>query len=85
MSLEKLKQLLKDEKKLTLGANETLKKIKLGKVHTIFIAKDCKPLIKDSLLIYKKSGDLEVYELDVTGADIGAICKKQFSISVISC
>lgn len=85
MSLEKLKQILKDNKKLTLGSDETLKKIKLGKVHTIFIAKDCKPLIKDRILSYKKGGDLEIFELDVTGADIGIICKKQFSISVISC
>jgi len=85
MSLDKLKQILKDKKKLTLGADETLKNIKLGKVHTIFLSKDCKPLIRDKILSNKNEGDLEIFELDVNAIDIGILCKKQFSISVISC
>jgi len=85
MSLDKLKQILKDKKKLTLGADETIKKIKLGKVQTIFLAKDCNPLTRDTLLSYKKKGDLEIFELDVNSAEIGILCKKPFLISVISC
>ncbi|MBS3163031.1 ribosomal L7Ae/L30e/S12e/Gadd45 family protein [Candidatus Woesearchaeota archaeon] len=85
MSLDKLKQILKDKNKLTLGADETVKKIKQGKVQTIFIAKDCKPLTRDTLLSYKKKGDLEIFELDINSAEIGILCKKQFLISVLSC
>lgn len=85
MSLEKLKEILKDKEKITFGADETLKKVKLGKVNTIFLAKDCKPIIRSRFLSYKKGGDLEIFELDYTSADIGTLCKKQFSISVLSC
>lgn len=83
MSVELLKKDLKD-KKFTLGLNETLKKIKLGKVQNIFLAKDCNSKERDMILNYKKIGEINVYELDITSLEIGALCKKQFSISVLS-
>jgi len=83
MSVELLKKELKTNK-FTLGLNETLKKIKLGKVQNIFLAKDCNSKERDIILNYKKIGKIEVYELDITGIEMGTLCKKQFSISVLS-
>jgi len=83
MSVEALKKALKD-KTFTLGTDETIKKIKLGKVSTIFLAKDCNSSVREKILNYKKKSKLDVVELDINSAEIGALCKKQFSISVLS-
>ncbi len=83
MSVEILKLALKD-KKFTFGVNETIKKLKLGKVDHIFLAKDCNSIDRDLILNYKKQGKINVFELEISASDIGALCKKQFSISVLS-
>ena len=83
MSVEQLKQALKKEH-CTFGANETMKKILLGRVQTIFLARDCNTEIKEKILYYKKMGKITVEELEINGAEIGALSKKQFSISIVS-
>ncbi|MBI5797661.1 ribosomal L7Ae/L30e/S12e/Gadd45 family protein [Candidatus Woesearchaeota archaeon] len=83
MSVEDLKKAIKEEK-LTFGAEETIRKLKLGKIKTVFIAKDCKASYKDRILDYKKQGNIKVLELDISESEIGTLCKKQFSISMLS-
>lgn len=83
MSVEQLKKALKEEK-CTFGLNQTVKNIKLGKAHTIFLANDCKALEREKILHYKKIGKLQVMDLEINGQEVGALSKKQFSISVLS-
>ena len=83
MSLADLKKALK-EKKVTLGGGETVKKVRLGKVSTIFIAEDCKPSVEEQILYYQKMGKFNVVELDVKSGELGTLCKKQFPVSVLS-
>jgi len=83
MSIEALKKALK-EGKGTYGIRETLKKIKQGKVTTVFLAKNCKDAVRERMHYYKKQGELTIVELEINGNEVGTLCKKQFSISVLS-
>lgn len=83
MSLEKLKKVLK-EKEVTVGTNETLRKVKGGKVSIVFLAKDCKPLVRKQMEHYAKLKAVELLDLDVTAAELGTICKKQYPVSILS-
>ncbi len=83
MSVELLKKTLKEEK-CVFGLNETEHNIKIGKAKTVFLAVDCKAQVRDKIHHYKKLGTLNVVELDIKGQEIGALSKKQFSISVLS-
>ena len=83
MSMEQLKKALKEEK-CTFGLNETMKKIRWGKAKTVFLAHDCNAKVKEKILQYKKIENIQVIELEINGAEIGALSKKQFSISIVS-
>ncbi|MSR86150.1 hypothetical protein EXS74_02025 [Candidatus Woesearchaeota archaeon] len=83
MSVDQLKKALKEEKCI-FGLNETLKNLKLGKAKTIFLAKDCNSIEREKILHYKKLAQLNVIELDIKGSEVGALSKKQFSVSVLS-
>jgi len=83
MSVEQLKKALRDEK-CTFGLSETMKNLKRGKVSTVFLASDCHRDVKEKLSHYGKLGKLSVMELEINGAEIGTLAKRQFSISIVS-
>ena len=82
-SAETLKKVLK-EHEMTLGHNETLKKVKRGNVTTVFLSSDCKPEVRKSMQYYKTIGSFTVVDLEITGHEVGTLCKKLFPISVLS-
>ncbi|HIH15186.1 MAG: hypothetical protein QT08_C0008G0024 [archaeon GW2011_AR17] len=83
MSVEQLKKALKEEK-CTFGLDETVKNLKRGKASTVFLATDCKASVREKIIYYKKLGKLNVIELEINGHEVGALSKKQFSVSVLS-
>jgi ribosomal protein L30E len=83
MSLEELKKAIK-ENELTLGSNQTLDKIKTGKVKTIYITTDCREVVRKDILQLSKVSDIKVNVLEISGSELGTLCKKQFSVSVLS-
>jgi large subunit ribosomal protein L30e len=81
MSLENLRNALK-EKKLKLGTSETLKFIRKSKAKEVFVSSNCPDnLIKD-LEKYCEISKCKLYKLKENSKDLGAICKKPFSISM---
>lgn len=83
MSLEKLKKALR-EKEVTIGSNDTLKKVKGGKVSTVFLAKDCRPDVRKQMAHYAKLKAVDVIDIDMTATELGTVCKKQYPVSVLS-
>jgi len=83
MSLEELKKAIK-EKALTLGSNKTLSKIKTGKIKTVYITTDCPETVKRDIMHYSKISKVKVNTLDMKASELGALVKKQFSVSVLS-
>ncbi|MBT4174473.1 50S ribosomal protein L30e [archaeon] len=80
--MKTLKDAVKDQE-LTFGAKQTIKKIKTGELKQIFIARDCPEELRVDVLRFAKMAGVEVSEEEITGHEIGAICKKAFSINVL--
>jgi len=83
MTLNDLKKDLK-EKKMILGAGRTLKKLRAGKLKKVYLAKNCRKDIAEDIIKYGKLNDVEVVKLNSTNEELSVLCKKPFSISVLS-
>lgn len=77
-----LKDILK-ESTLTLGTERTIKAIKQGKAKEVFLASNCPETTKKEINYLAKIGSIKVIELKEANDEIGVICKKPFSITVL--
>ena len=71
------------EGKLIIGAELTLKGLKKGNVTKVFLAVNTDLDTKDDVKTYASMNGVEVVELDVTNEELGTVCQKPFSISVL--
>jgi large subunit ribosomal protein L30e len=78
-----LRKLLK-AKKLVIGTELTLKSLKLGKVDTVILSSNCPKKVVDDLGYYAEQGKTETIKVQYPNEELGVICKKPFSISVLS-
>lgn len=78
-----LKKILK-EKELVIGTERTLKNLKLGKIKKVFLAKNCSAGIREEIKRYAGINKIEVEELDVSNEELGGLCKKPYSVTVLS-
>lgn len=77
-----LRKLLSD-KKLIIGKDRTLKQLKVGKLKKVFVAANSPSELKEDLKYYCSLGNAELIELTYPNEELGVICKKPFSISVV--
>jgi len=66
-----------------IGSQRTIKKLKNGQLKKIFLAKNCPQAVREDIGYYSKLTKVEVVELEEPNDELGIICKKQFSISVL--
>ena len=78
-----LKKALK-ENKVVFGKERTLKLMKLGKVNQVYIASNCAEDVRAKIEYYAKLGNIEIKVLKEPNDELGLICKKSFSVSVLS-
>ena len=81
--LAEIKQLLGNEK-LLVGTEETLKNLKLGKIAKVYLASNCDSQTKKDIEHYASLNGAEVQNLNLNNNELGTVCKKPFSISVLS-
>lgn len=81
--MDELKKALK-EPTITIGTENTLKKIRNGKTKKVFMASNCPEKTRKRIEYYAKIGSVEVVKLEMPSDEVGLICKKPFSISVLS-
>ncbi|MBW2985518.1 ribosomal L7Ae/L30e/S12e/Gadd45 family protein [Candidatus Woesearchaeota archaeon] len=81
-SIKEIKQLLKT-KKLIFGTKQTIKNIQQNKLEKFFLSSNCKDETKKDLKHYAKIAKIEAISLQNSNKDIGILCKKPFSISVV--
>lgn len=79
---EEIKKLLA-KNKLLLGKDETLKSLKRGKIEKIYLASNTDAKTKKDVDYYKSIANITVEILSETNEELGVVCKKPFSISVI--
>ncbi|HLD10530.1 MAG TPA: ribosomal L7Ae/L30e/S12e/Gadd45 family protein [Candidatus Nanoarchaeia archaeon] len=80
MTIKNLKKDLK-EKKVYYGFNSCINFIKQNKCSVVYLASNCPK--KDYILKNCKIFGINSFELDETNKEIGVLCKKRFSISVL--
>lgn len=72
------------KKIIIIGMDRTIKNLKLGKVEKVYITKNCPQKDKKSIKYYSKLGKAKVVDLKYTNEELGVVCKKPFSVSVVS-
>lgn len=71
-------------KKVVIGKEETVKNIKHGKIGKVYLSNNVQKDVKNDIERYSKIAKIEFVVLDKSNEELGIICKKPFSISVLS-
>jgi large subunit ribosomal protein L30e len=79
---KKLVQELVAKKSIIIGTDRTLKALRKGEVKRIFLSANCPGTARSQIARYCMLSKLEMQELPMQSNQLGALCKKPFSISV---
>ena len=80
--MEDIKKLVKD-KKVFIGTEQTIKNLKLGRISKVFVASNCSKDTRGDINHYAKLSNAAVVELDTPNDELGILCRKQFSVSIL--
>lgn len=73
-----------EEKKVVIGAGTAIKNLKLGKTELVYLSQNCPKNTTEDIEHYAKIGNIKVVKLSYPNDELGVLCKKPFSISVLS-
>lgn len=80
--ITEIKKLLKMDK-VIIGTEKTIKNLKLGKLSKIFLSENCPEDVKGDISRYAGLVDVKVTKLNLPNDELGVLCKKPFSTSVL--
>lgn len=78
-----IQKLLK-EKRIVIGTDRAKKGLKRGIFERILLSSSCPDDVKNDISHYAKISSVDVIKLKYSNEELGVVCKKPFSISVIS-
>ena len=78
-----LRNIVKD-KKVYYGKDITIRMLKTGKIQEVYVASNCPEKIKRDLRHYCNLANVKLNEMEQNNEELGSICKKPFSVSVLS-
>jgi large subunit ribosomal protein L30e len=81
--LNEIKKLVK-EGNIIIGTKDTLKRLKTGKLAKVWMSVNVPSDVKEDFVKYAAMNDVQLVSLSVPNDELGIICKKQFSVSVLS-
>ena len=67
-----------------LGTQKAVKSLRLGKVEKIMVSSNCPARVEKDINYYAGLTGTEFHKLDFPNDELGVICKKPFSISVLA-
>ena len=73
--------LLKNSEKLIFGTDRVLKLLRNDKLLRVYLSRNCNVNVKQDIQLLGKG--VEVVELEYVNSEVGTICKKPFSVSVV--
>lgn len=82
MKTAEIKKLL-GSKKLIIGTDRTLKSLKNGELELVMVSSNCNQETLDDMNQYAGFSETKVEQLSMPNDELGVICKKLFSVSVI--
>ena len=71
-------------KSLIIGTDKTIKGLKLGKIEKVIISSNCPKAVVNNISYYAGLSKAETVKANYPNDELGVICKKPFSISVLS-
>ena len=78
-----IRKLIKS-KNLVIGTERTIKNLRLGKVDKIIVSSNCPEKVFENVKYYADLSKAEAIKVPYPNEELGVICKKPFSISVLS-
>ena len=82
MSVEEIRKIIKEGKAI-IGTSEVIKGLKLGKVSKVYLSSNCPLRVKKDIKHYAEISNVDVVQLKQPNDELGVLCKKQFSISIL--
>ncbi|MBN1644763.1 ribosomal L7Ae/L30e/S12e/Gadd45 family protein [Candidatus Woesearchaeota archaeon] len=70
-------------KKIIIGFERTVKSLRTGKLSVVFLSANCDDKKIKNIDKYAMLADVEVKKLRLPSDELGVVCKKPFSISVL--
>ncbi len=70
-------------KKLILGTERIIKALKNGSIAKVFLSLNCPDSVKQDIKYYAGLSKTEIEELTLPNDELGVLCKKPFSVSVL--
>ncbi len=70
-------------RKVVIGTKVVMKNLRLNKLEKIYLASNCNESSKKELEYYSKLLKIPVIKLKQPNDELGVICKKQYSISML--
>ena len=83
ITVTEIKKMLKTND-LIIGTEKTIKNLKLGKVQKVLLSSNCPSNVEKDINYYSTLNSIEVQKLEYQNDEVGVICKKPFSISVLA-
>lgn len=71
------------KKKAVIGTKRTLIYLRTGKLDKVFVTVNCPASVQEDIKTYAPLAACDVHELKYTNEELGVLCKKPFSISVV--
>lgn len=86
MSQENIAEIQKSlvDEKLIVGTDKVMKGLKNGEISKVFVTVNAPEIVKGDIAHYSKLSGAEITDLDVTNEELGELCKKRFSISIVA-
>ena len=81
--VEEIKKLLKDGK-IIMGTDTVIKALRAGRAQKVFVAENCNESTLNDIEHYSKLSKATVVRLRYPNDELGVICKKPFSISILA-
>ena len=67
-----------------LGTQRTIKGLRLGKIEKVLVSSNCPARVEKNISYYAGLSGAEMHKIDYPNDELGIICKKPFSISVLA-
>jgi ribosomal protein L30E len=69
--------------KVVIGANATIKKLKIGKISKVILSTNCAKDLTSEINHLAKISNVKVILSKHTNEELGVLCRKQFKISTL--
>ena len=69
---------------IVIGTERAVRSLKLGKIQKVFLSSNCPAKVERDINYYAGLSGAEAHKLDYQNDELGVICKKPFSISVLA-